>query len=81
MIWILVVTLLVVLIASIAKGNTKKNLEIEKLKAESEKSRSSNDGNNVNSIAEELTRLKDLKDKGILTDAEFDEQKAKILNR
>ncbi len=81
MIWILAVTLLIVLIVSISKGTTKKNLEIEKLKAESEKSRSSNEGNSVNSIADELTKLKDLKDKGILTDAEFDEQKAKILNR
>lgn len=37
--------------------------------------------NSVASIADELTRLADLKEKGILSAAEFNAQKAKILNR
>ncbi|HNS12712.1 MAG TPA: SHOCT domain-containing protein [Bacteroidia bacterium] len=81
LIWISVIILLLVIIYSVSQGNSKKNTEIERLKAESEKLRSSEEQNKVHSIATELTQLKELKDKGILTEAEFDEQKAKILNR
>lgn len=33
------------------------------------------------SVADELAKLKDLKDKGILTETEFEEQKQKLLKR
>ena len=35
----------------------------------------------VPSVAEELAKLADLKSKGILTEEEFDKQKAKLLNQ
>ena len=36
---------------------------------------------NTDQISEELLKLKDLLDKGILSDAEFQEMKSKILSR
>lgn len=37
-------------------------------------------GTPAHSTADELTKLADLKDKGVITEAEFEAQKAKILN-
>lgn len=81
MIWILLVILLIILIVSISKGNKKKNLEIKKLQTEVSQPKQSEPIKSSDSIADELAKLKDLKDKGVLTDAEFEQQKSKILNR
>jgi uncharacterized membrane protein len=72
MIWILVVILLIVLIVSLSKGNKKKNIEIKKMQ-EPEKKPSVN-------VADELTKLKNLKDEGIITPEEFEAQKKKLLS-
>lgn len=42
--------------------------------------KTSQQNNNSNSIADELAKLADLKNKGIITEEEFNTQKSKLLN-
>ena len=39
-----------------------------------------NEENNISDLADNLTKLNELKDKGILTEEEFNKQKKKLLN-
>jgi len=79
MIWVLVVILLIILIVAISKGNKKKNLEIKKLETESKVK--PDPTSSKLSIADELIKLDELKSKGVITEAEFNQQKAKILSK
>lgn len=77
MIWILVVILLIIVIASTGKSNKKKKLEIQKLEKEVNQEQKPPSSN---SVADELAKLKKLKEDGVLSDNEFIAQKTKLLS-
>lgn len=79
MIFILVVILLIILIVAVSKGNKKKNLEIEQLEKNNQKSDPIEKDDKSPSISDELIKLKKLLEDGILTQDEFNAQKGKIL--
>ena len=65
-----------------ASGFTK--AEVKQIKEGIEKGKSSsnsnsNSGGSSSSIADELKKLKDLADSGVITASEFEQQKSKIL--
>lgn len=74
MVWFLIVVLLIILIAAVSSGKKKTKLEIEKLQNEKKESQPLSQG-----IADELKKLSELREQGILTEEEFQQQKKKIL--
>lgn len=79
MIWLLLVILLIFLIVGISRGNKKKKLEIAEMQAKSNQPSPAEQPNA--SVADELMKIKSLKDCGILTDDEFEAEKRKLLNK
>lgn len=80
MIWLIVVILGIVLIVSISKGNKKKNLEIEQIKRDLDKKPDFVEESASVSVSDELIKLKKLLDEAVITQEEFDKQKAKLLS-
>ncbi|MCX6234788.1 MAG: SHOCT domain-containing protein [Bacteroidetes bacterium] len=85
MIWILLVIVLIVIIvlASRSSKNKKLDEQIKRLDIEKKKQEINNptspDPAKV-SIADEIEKLRKLKDNGTITEREFEEQKRKILS-
>lgn len=79
MIWVLVTILLIVLIVSVSRGNKKKKYEVRELKkrALTDKEKEELEDNN---IVTQLSKLKALKDEGVLTEEEFQKQKERVLS-
>lgn len=82
MLWVLLVILLIVIIVSVSRGNKKKTLEVQKMQKEIDEPTITEapKTNPPGSIADELVKLKNLKDSGVLSEEEFERQKEKILN-
>jgi hypothetical protein len=77
MIWLLLVILLIVLISFTRGGSKKNKLEITKLKTEIEAQKKPTPVN----VSDELLKLSELKEKGILSNDEYERQKYKLLNK
>ena len=80
MIFLLVVPFLGVLVYVIARGDTMGKHEIARAQAQSKAFQSYvQEAASSGGAADQLTKLADLRDRGVITDAEFDQQKAKVL--
>jgi Short C-terminal domain/Phospholipase_D-nuclease N-terminal len=79
-IFIVVIPLIGVLVYLIARGSSMHNRDIQQAQAADEAMRSYvQQAAGTTSSADELTKLASLRDQGVLSQAEFDAQKAKIL--
>ena len=80
-IWLIFMPMLGVLIYLLARGGKMQQHQIEAAKAQQEAFNSyvKQAAGTENTSADELAKLADLKSKGVITDAEFEAQKAKIL--
>ncbi len=67
----------------IVRGHSMSERDIEQTQREGQAFRSSVQeaaGSSAGGTAEELSKLADLKERGVISDAEFDQQKAKLLS-
>lgn len=71
MVTVLIIILIIVVIIAVSRSGKKKKIEIENLKQEQ--------GRKSSNVSEELARLKQLKEQGVLTEGEFQAQKKKLL--
>jgi hypothetical protein len=81
-IFVIILPFLGVLVYVIARGHGMGERDMERARAQEEQFRSyvRETASTGGGTADELTKLADLKDRGIITDAEFEQQKAKILS-
>ena len=80
-IFVIIIPWLGVLVYLIARGRSMQERDIDAMNAEQEAMNSyiRQTAGTSTSAADELAKLSDLKAKGVLTDAEFQQQKAKLL--
>jgi len=81
-IFVIAVPFLGVLVYLIARGHSMSQRDMEQAQAKEQAFQSyvqDAAGTNGNGTADELTKLADLKTQGVITDAEFEQQKDKIL--
>ena len=75
----------IIILACMGDSDEKKEKEIKQFVKISEEERTKNQNEQTapenNNIADQLIKLADMKEKGLLTDAEYEEAKGKLLNK
>ena len=74
----------IIIIACMGDSDEKKEKEMKQFVKISEEERTKNQNEQTapeNNIADQLIKLADMKEKGLLTDAEYEEAKGKLLNK
>lgn len=80
-VFFLLVIVVVLVVVNTNKARTKDTIEMMQLKSQMDsKSDSEKQAEQMDKIAETLVKLQNLKEQGILTEEEFNEQKKKFLN-
>ncbi len=81
--FVLVIPLIGVLVYLIARGGSMHERAVQRAQTQDAEMqayiRHASAGNGHGTTADQLTKLADLRDRGVITQAEFDQQKAKIL--